>query len=922
MINSIRYSLTRFCGAGLLIFISVIVALPAHAVRGVTKVTEVEGITEYRLDNGLKVLLFPDPTKETVTVNVTYMVGSKHENYGETGMAHLLEHLLFKGTPKHPDIPAELSSHGARPNGTTWIDRTNYYETFAATEENIQWALELEADRMVNSFIAKKDLDSEMTVVRNEFERTENSPYRVLMQRVLSTAYLWHNNGKPTIGARADIENVSIERLQAFYKKYYQPDNAVLIVAGQFDPESMLKRIKKTFGKIPKPKRELTPLYTEEPPQSGERSVVVRRVGDIQWYLSGYHIPAGSHPHYAPIEVLSEVLGDTPRGRLHNQLVEPHLAVAAFAYPFELQDPGMFFVGAQVEKDADLQKARTAALQAVEGIASKPITEQEVERAKQNLLKEFDLAFNSSETIAVLLSEYIGMGDWRLLFLTRDRTENVTAADVQQVAEKYLVRNNRTEGTFIPTDEPQRVEIPEVEGIDAMLADYAGREGVAIGEAFDPSYDNIAAKTETFTLPSGTEVALLPKKTRGESVVVQLRMQYGTEETLSNTGMAGSVVGSMLLRGTEKYSREELQDELDKIRTSLSAGGDTLSAYATAETTKGNIVPALELLTHILREPKFDEKEVALLRKQAIANLEASRQEPQAIVSRKLSRFFKQDFEAGHPRYEPTIDEEIAAMKKADAKQLQAFHERFYGPKQMQIAIAGDFDPDEVKATLKQAFDGWSSEAPYQRVPFPYTELDLVYETVNTPDKENAAMVAMMPLPIGENHEDALAVSVGSYIFGGGFLNSRLATRLRQKDGLSYSVGAWSSLSPTDERGEFTSFAIFAPQNMAAVEQGIKEELKKLLEKGVTAEELEAARSGMLQKARVERSQDASLASQLAGNLFLDRAMQWYKENEQQLKELTVEDVNKALKRYLDVEQLSFIRAGDLTKVPEQPAKQ
>ena len=200
--------------------------------RGVQRVTSVEGITEYRLANGLQVLLFPDPSKQTITVNVTYKVGSRHENYGETGMAHLLEHLVFKGTPKHPNIPQELTERGARPNGSTWTDRTNYFETFAATEDNLRWALDLEADRMVNSFIAKKDLDSEMTVVRNELESGENSPTGVLLDRVMSTAYLWHNYGKSTIGSRSDLENVPIDRLQAFYRTHYQPDNAVLLVAG------------------------------------------------------------------------------------------------------------------------------------------------------------------------------------------------------------------------------------------------------------------------------------------------------------------------------------------------------------------------------------------------------------------------------------------------------------------------------------------------------------------------------------------------------------------------------------------------------------------------------------------------------------------------------------------------------------------
>ena len=222
---------------------------------GVTEVASVEGITEYRLDNGLRFLLFPDQSKQQITVNVTYMVGSRHEGYGETGMAHLLEHLVFKGTPDHPNIPDELTERGAFPNGTTWFDRTNYFETFPASEDNLAWALDLEADRMVNSFIAAEDLESEMTVVRNEWESGENQPIAVLQKRVMSAAYDWHNYGNSTIGARADLENVPIERLQAFYRKYYQPDNALVVIAGRFEPEYAIQLVAEEFGVIPRPDR-------------------------------------------------------------------------------------------------------------------------------------------------------------------------------------------------------------------------------------------------------------------------------------------------------------------------------------------------------------------------------------------------------------------------------------------------------------------------------------------------------------------------------------------------------------------------------------------------------------------------------------------------------------------------------------------
>ena len=229
----------------------------ALAARAAEKVATVEGVTEYRLANGARVLLFPEASRPTVTVNLTVLVGSRHEGYGETGMAHLLEHMVFKGTPTFRDVPKALRDHGAAFNGTTNVDRTNYFETMPATDDNLEFGIKLEADRLVNSYVKREDLVSEMTVVRNEFERGENSPQGILMQRIHSAAYLWHNYGKSTIGNRSDIERVPIDNLKAFYKTYYQPDNAVLVVAGNFDEAKALSLVGKYFGALRRPERRL-----------------------------------------------------------------------------------------------------------------------------------------------------------------------------------------------------------------------------------------------------------------------------------------------------------------------------------------------------------------------------------------------------------------------------------------------------------------------------------------------------------------------------------------------------------------------------------------------------------------------------------------------------------------------------------------
>src|SRR6516164_1985709 len=247
----------------LLFVLFVTPALPAA--EAPRQVATVEGVTEYRLANGARVLLFPEASRPTITINMTVLVGSRHEGYGETGMAHLLEHMVFKGTPTFANVPKALRDHGANFNGTTNVDRTNYFETMPATAENLEFGIKLESDRLVNSFVKREDLASEMTVVRNEFERGENSPQSILMQRIHAAAYEWHNYGKSTIGNRSDIERVPIENLQAFYKTYYQPDNVVLVVTGKFEEQKALAIVQKYLGSIPKPKRKLNDTYTEEP---------------------------------------------------------------------------------------------------------------------------------------------------------------------------------------------------------------------------------------------------------------------------------------------------------------------------------------------------------------------------------------------------------------------------------------------------------------------------------------------------------------------------------------------------------------------------------------------------------------------------------------------------------------------------------
>ncbi len=909
----LRKSLYLMC----LVLLTVVSSAQAKIPKGIEKVTSVEGITEYKMDNGLQVLLFPDPTQETITVNITYHVGSKHENYGETGMAHLLEHLVFKGTPDHPNIPKELTDHGAEPNGTTWTDRTNYFETFTATDENLNWALDLEADRMVNSFIAKEDLDSEMTVVRNELESGENNPVRVLIERLLSVSYDWHNYGKSTIGARSDLENVDISNLQAFYKKYYQPDNATLIVAGKIDEAKTLKLIKKYFGKLKKPKRELTPLYTEDNIKDGERSVTVRRPGDVQVVAASYHVPAGVDEMFPAVEVLTQVMADSSAGRLQDDLVKKDLAANAFGFAFQWAEPGMLTFMAQVAKDKDLQAAKEALLATLEGVDENPITEDEVKQAKAGLIKQFELSFNSSERIALNLSEWVGMGDWRFMFLHRDRLEAVDQAQVQKAAESFLIQSNRTLGRFIPTQEPVRADSIKRyndDEIAAMIEGYEGREAVAMGEDFDPSFDNIDARTEHTKLKQGTPVVLLPKKTRGESVVLRVRLDIGNLEALRNKSVVGRLTAGMLDRGTENYTRQELQTAFDELKANVSVYGGATGVTAAITTTKDKLPEVVALLEEVFHKPAFDAEELEVLKRELIVGLEQQKQRPTSQVFRTLGRHIF-PYEPSHPKYQMPIDDEIAAIEAVTVEDLKAFHAANYGAQAGEIALVGDYDKAEVMDALNEVFGSWASNNAYERIESRYVDVEAINKFINTPDKAGAAFGAMMAMPISDEHEDYPALMMANQMFGGGFISSRLANRLRQQDGLSYGAGSNFSAGSMDAVGTFMAYAISAPENVPKVEIGFNEELQRVYDEGFTAEELADAKKAVLQNNVLDRAKDSRLAGTLLSNIDLDRDMQWQKKLEQAIESLTVEQVNAAFKKHIKADKLSVVKAGDESKI-------
>ncbi|NYT63242.1 insulinase family protein [Alcaligenaceae bacterium] len=911
-------SLSRIQARLLPLVMASFLALPATALElptGVSQGASVEGVTEYSLQNGLRILLAPDDSKPTTTVNMTYLVGARHENYGQTGMAHLLEHMLFRGTPTMHNALAEFSKRGLQANGSTTSDRTNYYASFASNPENLNWYLRWQADAMVNALIAKEDLDSEMTVVRNEMERGENSPFQVLMQQMQAAAFQWHNYGHSTIGARSDVENVDIGQLRAFYKEYYQPDNAVLIISGGFDPAATLQTIAQAFEPIARPERKLPPEYTVEPVQDGERQVTLRRQGGSPLIAAMYHAPAAASPDFSALDLGVSILADTPSGRLYHDLVGNNLSAQVFGFASGMRQPGYVFFGGQLEAGMDQAKALTTLDSSLGSVASQPFTQPDLDRMRNKWLIDWAQVYADPASLAGALSETSADGDWRLFFLQRDRVKSMQLAEVQRVTAAYLTPSNRTDGLYVPTEHPVRAPLAATVNLPELFKDYKGEAAGAAVATFDPSPANINASTQrsSLDLPNGqVKLALLPKPTRGNRVEASLLLQFGTADTLKGQRTISSAVASLLEHGTDSMSRQEIQDKFNALEANVGFGGGAGVVSVDMSTTKDHLPALTELVLHILREANFPAKELTEYQRQASTSIKNAMAEPSALASRALARY-DNPWPRDDVRYTPTFEEAQSDITAITQKDLADFHTRFYGAGTIEFAAVGAFDAAAIKTALTNGLHGWRKAPAYERVATPYHAVPPKAFNINTPDKANAFYLSKLPLKLQDTDPSYTALYLANYLLGGSE-TSRLWNRVRVKDGLSYDVRSRLNASSFEPSGGWTIYAIHAPENSRRLEKAIAEELQRALQAGFTDAEVQEGVNALLNYRKLSRTRDDVLASAWINYMQLDRSFDWSEKIDKELAALTTDKVNAALRASLNPADFSTALAADESK--------
>lgn len=879
-------------------------------------VSNTEGVKEYTLNNGMKVLLIPDASQSNMVVNIIYNVGSKHEGYGEKGMAHLLEHMLFKSTKKLGDIKKQLSDKGGNANGTTWYDRTNYYEIFPSSDENLRWSLEMEADRMINATILQSDLDKEFSVVRNEFEIGENRPGDVLMERIVSTAYLWHNYGNSTIGSKEDIERVKAPTLRRFYEKHYQPDNATLVVAGKFDENQALKYISQYFSVIPRPSRVLDQTYTVEPAQDGERFVELKRSGDSKIVGALYHTAPYADKDYAALDALSEILTSDPSGYLYKAMIDSHKAASVYSYQPTVRDAAFMYFGLEVPADKDVKAVENEFRAELDKVATIKYTEQDVQRAKAKILKQIENTKNNTIGFAINLTEIVGAGSYKLGMLYRDSIEKLTLADIQRVSDKYFKTNNRTVGVFIPTKDEVRVKNNEFsdEQIASLTKDYKGKALEKEVAPFEASIKNLKANLSEGKLSNGMKYGVIKKEIKGGKVIGSFRFPVSNAKDLSGKAQIGGLMAQVMKTGTKSHTKEQIQDMLDQWKSNINFSFSGQTLYANVSTYKEHLPKVMDLMKEILTQSSFPEAELAKTINEYNTYLESSLNDPQALAFTEIEKI-TESYPKESVFYTPSFKEQIETNKTIKRQQLVDFYNQILGSNNGIGTMIGDLDSKTASALMENTFAKWNSKSSYEKIKpelFATKKQDKEYLT---PDKENGAAVGKISFSMDRNSPDYPAFVIANEMLGsGGFLTSRIPIRLREKEGISYGAGSYISVPTDNTVASWGWYAFFNPTKKDAVNKALKEEVNKAVKEGFTEEELKSNLNSWLNSRKTDLGNDTTLVGLVNSQLQYGIPLEDYDALEAKVSGLKVNQVNDVLRKYISEDKLTSVFAGDFNK--------
>ena len=886
-------------------------------------VQESGGIKEYNLTkNGLQVLLMEDHSAPVLTFMVTYKVGSRNEVIGNTGSTHLLEHLMFKGTPsfnkaKGTQISSTLQNVGAIMNASTWLDRTNYYEMIPS--EHLELAVQIESDRMRNLLLDEKDRASEMTVVRNEFEIGENDPEEALDKNIWATAYQAHPYHHSTIGWRSDIENVPITKLREFYDTFYWPNNAVVTVIGDFESKNALNLIYKYYGAIPKSPKPIPTVYTEEPKQEGPRRVIVKRNGQNGIVGIAHKNCKSLNKDYYSFAILDRVLSSGKNSRLYKALVDKAIATSVDISLIPFQDENLFITYATLTPTSKHEDVEKIILDEYKKLQDEGITDVELNAAKAQIRAAQAFRLDGSYSIASQINTAIAAGDWKFFTTYLDEINKVTAADVQEVAKKYLVEDQMTVGYFIPKKDDDDKKMGYLKNHDPNHP-RAYREAHFLVDGQILNDTDVPLSLET-ALGSKTQLAknVIDQKVSGVRVVsmktgvkdvVTIRgsLMGGDSFSPSSNSAVADMTAAMLDQGTTKRDKFAIAAVLEKLGATLSIYSGNETVNFSARCLKTDVGTVINILAEELRYPLFDEKSFESVKKRRMALYKDNLENTDV---RAAEAFSEKVYPPGHPNYSIPTEQLLKDLEKMTLADVKDYYNKMYGPASMILVAVGDVDSKELQNQVKTNFSGWTGGVQYT-VP-KKAEAKMADKTpfvVPIKDKTSVSLIIGTGIGLKQDDKDYLPLNVGNYILGGNF-SARLMSTVRDNEGLTY--GIYSTFTgQTYADGAWLTRAYFNPDLCKRGLESTQNQISMWLDKGVSEDELKAKKTTITGVYKVALSTTGGVAAQLLSLAQRNIKMDYLDEYPDKINALTLNEVNAAIKKYIKPENLYIVVAGSV----------
>jgi zinc protease len=891
----------ELCIASLLFLCTSVFAeltLPHH----VRADAEAGGISSYKLPNGFKIILIPYPSAHNTRVELLVRSGSKLEGYGETGMAHLLEHMLFKGAGSRKNIKEDLTKLGAIYNGTTNQDRTNYFETVDADPKKVDELIRLEADRFIRARFTAIDLASEMTVVRNELENSEKEPSQLVLSALARHGFNWHGYSRSTIGARSDIEGASFAALQAFHKKHYRPDNAALIISGKFEAKRVLATAGQLFAVAKNPNLARPANWTSESPQTEISKTELSLTAGTTVAASAWKLPGMKERDAHALDLAAAFICDSDWGSLRKDIVlERKLAVSASCFTWNQPDYGRFIAFARTDQKANADELSQEIVKHIQAAATRGASQEQLERSRLSELNKFQNALDSHEAVAGLVSESEAAGDWRLFFWMRDVIDSVTLQEANEALKKWVVSFNRSDVVLRHADVATPLVFPKPISAESRVTGQTWPNLLSSADSAPTSLLEISKATARFNLDGqSVQVALIKRKTQSDKVWLSFENDYGNPTQLKNRKVSCDAASSLMAYGGNGMDRDALSSKMEKLKATWNIG---LSGIY-IEVPRENFAETFEILISVWADPLMPVVEFERYKASRVATLEAALKNPISLADNQVRMRFD-NYPDGHwskPKTYPALIQEVKNLTHDDILKCS----RDFGKvSHARIGVVGNLSVDEFRELWSKTNLKNSSSSTYERVPTPEApaNVDVTPITVMMPDKTNARVVGTTVVPISFKSDDFPALQLAVYVLGGNS-SSLIWQQLRETEGLAYSSGMQVAASSFDNRSTIQLYATSSTPNADKVLGSLKAVLSKVLTEGFSSEQIEKAKSAWMQKRKSTLGDESEFVSTLVDSLYDGRDFEAIANFDEKIKGINHAQATAAIRKYVDLTKL------------------